>query len=234
MGAGEAVASFADFKPADYWIVAVPDVALTSVATRLAEQAPLQPTHTVFHCSGLHTLAVLEPLRARVKHLASLHPMQSFSDKERAFTHFAGVVCGIEGDPAVYDDLAQWVARWGATAVPIPSDKKLIYHAMAVFCSNYWVTLAQVAVQCGQLAGLSEKMALQAMKPMMEVTCANVVAMGPKTALSGPIARLDSEAVRMEWDALNAVSPALASLYTELGLATLSLLDDSGVRYFDK
>ena len=78
------------------WIT-VPDDAIASVATSLADTQPWEGK-TVFHSSGALTSDELAPLRIRGAKVASVHPMMTFV--RGSVPQMAGVSFAIEGDAA--------------------------------------------------------------------------------------------------------------------------------------
>jgi predicted short-subunit dehydrogenase-like oxidoreductase (DUF2520 family) len=108
----------------------------------------------------------------------------------------AGTYCGMEGD----------VARWpyaGAASdrrqpVPIDAAAKTVYHAAAVFASNYLVTVLDAALRAYQAAGIPEAVARQLVQPLASESMANVFRLGAAAALSGPIASGDMATVERQ------------------------------------
>src|SRR3989442_5609906 len=78
----------------------------------------------------------------------------------------------------------------------IPSKAKPIYHASAVFASNYFVVVEAVAQRLLRHAGLSDAEAWQALRPLVEGTFENLSRQGPKDALTGPVAHGDVVTIR--------------------------------------
>jgi predicted short-subunit dehydrogenase-like oxidoreductase (DUF2520 family) len=92
------------------------------------------------------------------------------------------------------------------------------YHAAAVFASNYVVVLAGVARSLLERAGPSRSAAWEAIKPLLSGTLENLLAADPESALTGPVARADTETLRQH---LAAVSPEEAALYEALARAAI-------------
>ncbi len=224
IGDGRPVARITDMQAADVWMIAAKDTALSDIVAQLLSSAALKPTDWVFHCSGLQTIDVLSPLKDLGIHIGSLHPMQSFADKTNAWESFEGVICGIEGDEKVSQQFSTWVNAMGAEAVCIASEHKRVYHAVAVFCSNYMVTISELARQCASHAGLTDTQAYQAMKPIMTVTLNNILTHGTTKALSGPLARGDTDAVACQWKDLFQKDSQLAAIYAHLAACTTTLV----------
>jgi predicted short-subunit dehydrogenase-like oxidoreductase (DUF2520 family) len=97
----------------------------------------------------------------------------------------------------------------------------VVYHAGAVFASNYFTVVQAVAEQLMRRAGLSRRKAWAALLPLVQGTLENLMATGPVGALTGPVSRGDTATVRLH---LEAVQPHEALLYRVLGRAALELL----------
>jgi predicted short-subunit dehydrogenase-like oxidoreductase (DUF2520 family) len=168
--------------------------------------------------------------------VASIHPVRSFAQPEEVLASFAGTYCGMEGDAAALSVLAPAFERIGAVLVPIEARHKMLYHAAAVFASNYLVTVLDVALEAYGAAGIPREVALPMLAPLARNTLENVFGtvptiasktrahkdlnVGPETALSGPIARGDMQTVSKQYRALRAWDIETASLYRQLARRT--------------
>src|SRR5437773_10974288 len=74
----------------------------------------------------------------------------------------------------------------------IPTKSKAIYHAGAVFASNYLVVVEAVAQRMLWNAGLSDSHAWAALRPLVEGTFENLSRLEPREALTGPVVRDDT------------------------------------------
>ena len=225
MGCGEATEQLEDLRPADYWMLSASDAALAEITQQLIQADILKQGDLVFHCSGLASIEVFKPLEEKGILVGSLHPMMSFSSKERALAALKGILCGIEGNSDVFQRLSLLVNAFSGVPMVVSAQNKPLYHAMAVFASNYWVTLSHLAQQCSQLAGLDT--AFPALAPLLQVTLENVMEKGPVVALSGPIARGDVAFVRTQYQAIQQASPSLAKAYAQLGLLTIDCVQEN-------
>nr|WP_295114017.1 Rossmann-like and DUF2520 domain-containing protein [uncultured Caulobacter sp.] len=222
IGAGEVIelAAFSP-RPGDVVMLSVRDEAIGGVAARLAEV--VDPAGLiVFHCSGARDLETLAPLRGAA--LAALHPVKAFADPAREVATFAGVVCTLQGDPAALDALAPAVRTIGGEPVALEAgvDRRL-YHAGAVFASNYLTTLVQAALDAHAAAGIGQADSLRILAPILRDALGAILERGPVQALTGPIARGDAATVAAQAEGLAAHDPGLADLYKELGRRTLDL-----------
>lgn len=215
IGAGRACADITALRPARVWLLAVNDDQIAPMAAALAQAHDLRDT-VVFHCSGAKASDQLHVAHEQGALVASVHPIRSFADPEAVARDFAGTWCGIEGDAAALARLAPAFAAIGARQVPIDAAAKTVYHAAAVFASNYLTTVLDAALRAYQAAGVPEEVARELARPLASETMANVFRLGPAAALSGPVARGDHATVARQQQALLDWDPATGKLYEAL------------------
>jgi len=203
-------------------LLAVPDDAVASVAQRLAATGEIGAGHTVLHLSGVLGDEALVPLADSGAALGSLHPFQTLASPADAAERLRGAVAGVSGGKEAVITAAELARSIGLTPVPIAADKKALYHAAAVFASNYLVTLEGVAEGLLEKAGLSATEAREALGPLMRVSLENALGVGPERALTGPIVRADLDTIQRHLESLPAEA---AELYRELARAALRLAD---------
>ncbi|MGH8808956.1 MAG: Rossmann-like and DUF2520 domain-containing protein [Noviherbaspirillum sp.] len=223
MQAGEAVAAYADLRAADIYLIATPDDQIATACEALAQTGLLNANSVVFHCSGALLSSDLQSASHCGAAVASTHPVRSFAVPEQVMTSFAGTYCGVEGDPAALHLLTAAFTEIGAIPVAIDAEFKSIYHAAAVFASNYLVTLLDVAQQAYAKAGIPAGEALKLMEPLVRGTVDNVFQLGPTDALTGPIARGDIATAVKQYRAMNAWDDQLGALYKQLGKLTADI-----------
>jgi predicted short-subunit dehydrogenase-like oxidoreductase (DUF2520 family) len=185
----------------DLVVIATPDVNVGPVA------ATIDPVDTtvVAHLAGSLGLDVLEPHQRR----ASIHPLVSIpsGDTDLRERWFA-----VDGDPVA----AQVVADLGGHAITVDDDRRSAYHAAACIASNHLVALLGQVERVAATAGVP----LDAFLDLVRQTVDNVEAVGPRAALTGPVARGDWETVARHRDAIGpderAAYDALAELASGL------------------
>jgi len=208
-------------------VLAVPDDALPGCAAELARAGGPAAGAAVLHLSGALASDVLAPLAARGAATGSMHPLVAFGpDPAAAARQLAGAAFALEGELAAVGVADAIVRRIGGTPVTLPPELKPRYHAGAVFASNYLVGLVAAAARLLESTGMGAETALGALLPLVRATVANVEAVGPAAALTGPIARGDAATVRRH---LMALSHADADLYKAVGRETLRLARKAGL-----
>lgn len=222
MGGGVASTGEVPLRAADIYLLAVPDDAIEDYGQTLAAGNDLTGA-TVFHCSGALGSDRLAAARDAGAAVASVHPVRSFADPAQVAATFAGTCCGVEGDADALEVLVPMFESIGARMVTIDAAHKTLYHAAAVFASNYVVTLIDVAVQVYGKAGVPPEIALEMIGPLLQESARTALRLGPAAALTGPIARGDVATVARQQAALAAWNPAHATLYAEFAQATARL-----------
>jgi predicted short-subunit dehydrogenase-like oxidoreductase (DUF2520 family) len=223
VGAGQPIDAYADLRPADIYLIAAPDDHIADCCDALAASGQLSSACSVFHCSGALSASALRAATQCGTAVASVHPIRSFARPEQLVHDFAGTYCGAEGDRRALDILGEGFAAIGAKLVAIDSGHKILYHAAAVFASNYLVTLLDVAQQAYVEAGIAPAVALKLMEPLVRETADNIFRLGPPAALTGPVARGDTATVERQQKAVAEWHPAYGGLYRDFATLTAEL-----------
>jgi predicted short-subunit dehydrogenase-like oxidoreductase (DUF2520 family) len=187
-------------EDADVVLLCVPDTAISDVSRCLT------PGHAwVGHVSGATPLAALAPHERRF----SVHPLQTF-DRSGEPSQLDGAWAAVSGESAEALGVARELAELlGLRPFELAEEGRTLYHAGAVFASNYLVTLQRAAVRLGVPA--------EGLVPLMTRTIENGF------QLTGPIARGDWATVDAHKDAIRAAEPELEPLYETLADATVML-----------
>jgi predicted short-subunit dehydrogenase-like oxidoreductase (DUF2520 family) len=212
----------------DVVLLALPDDRIGATVAALATDARLPPGAVAFHCSGALDAELLAPLRVAGAAVASVHPMHSFADPAASLASFAGTFCAIEGDAPAVARLEPAFTAIGGRTVRIAAAAKLLYHAGGVFAANYVIALFAGATRLVEAAGVPAAEARALLAPLLRGAVENGLALGPEAALTGPIARGDSDLVGRQAQAVAQHDADLGALYRALGQATLALARDRG------
>ena len=222
IGAGRPVHSYAALRRADVTMLAVSDDQIVPACAALVAEGG-QAGAIVFHCSGALASSLLLVATQAGASVASVHPIRSFADPEQVAASFDGTYCGIEGDALALAFLTPALIAIGARPVPIEPSAKTVYHAAAVFASNYLVTVLDAALRAYQAAGIPETVARELVGPLVTETVANVLRLGAAPALTGPIARGDMATVARQQQAVAHWDAATGDLYAALVAPTMAL-----------
>jgi predicted short-subunit dehydrogenase-like oxidoreductase (DUF2520 family) len=206
--------------------LAVPDDAVLWTAGELARVGRAIPESVAFvHLSGALPLGALEPLRA-THPIGSFHPLQSFPEP-RAPTSLHGIVVAVDAsNPPLMRRLGSLARAVGARPKHVGDAERALYHAAAVFASNYVDALLGEGVRLLQAAGWSEKEASAGLLALTEGTLASVRKRGVVGALTGPVRRGDVSTVERH---LASLSGPAGALYRMLGLIALGIAKEAGL-----
>lgn len=218
LAGAEVLAPEALVARADVVWLALPDAEIAPAARAL----PWRAGQVALHGAGRLGLDALDAARALGARVGSLHPLQSFPEREHGGGRFAGIACGIEADRALEAALASLCRDLGATPFSLAGVDRARYHAAAVLASNFVVALHAAAERAWTLAGLPATSARPALAPLTQGAADAIARLPLAEALTGPVARGDVATVAGHLDALGA-DPALAELYRRLGEALLAL-----------
>ena len=194
-------------QDADMVLLAVTDAGVASVA------AAITPNDDALfvHFAGSLTLAALAPHHRR----ASLHPLTPMpGDPDTAARRLRGAWMAVAGDPEVTTLAEALHARTFA----VDEAQRAQYHATATIAASH------VAGLMGQVQRNAARVGvpLAAYLDLARSTLANVEALGPSAALTGPIARGDWETIRRH---LAALAPDDRATYLALAAEAARLAD---------
>ncbi len=207
---------------ADVVFVAVPDDAIGDIAKQIVPG--IRKGRLVVHTSGGISVDALEPARKAGAHTGCLHPLQTIPDPERGADALDGASVAVtceRGDQAALDRLAR---AWGGRPFTLADEDKRLYHAAAVFASNYVVSSVWAAIALLQQIGIRNAGAL--LGPLVRASTENVLARGGPKAITGPVARGDTDVVRRHIKALREADPtgrAITDAYRSLAKMTAAL-----------
>jgi predicted short-subunit dehydrogenase-like oxidoreductase (DUF2520 family) len=207
-------------------LLAVRDEAIRLLADEVAATRAVTESHIVLHLSGVQGQEALGPLVTSRAALGSLHPLQTIADPERAPERLKGSWAAVEGMPRAVQAAERLARDVGMRPFPIAAKAKAVYHAGAVFASNYLVVVEAVAQRLLRHAGLSNADAWAALRPLVDGTLENLSRAEPREALTGPVARADTATIVRHLETL-AIDDA--KLYRALGRAALELAQKQGM-----
>jgi len=226
MGTGQAVAQIQAMRGADVWMLAVPDAQLAACAQALAAAHTVTAdlnTPIVFHCSGAQSAATLAPLAALGWHVASAHCILSFASVAGAIAQFPGTPCALEGDAVACAALRIAFTTIGARCFSVASGDKLLYHAAAVFATNFLPALQATAEQLWQATGVPNDVIVDLRAALLRNAVANITTLGPQAALTGPAARGDTAAIARQGAAVAAWDAQAGAAYEAMSALALRL-----------
>jgi len=203
--------------------IGVPDDALPAVVATVADAVAAGVW--VLHLSGAHGLEVLGPIEAAGARPLALHPLQTFADVAGAIEALPGCAVAITAADEEGSLLGERLALdLGGLPFRLADAQRPLYHAAAVFASNYLVAISGAGDALFSRAGMPD--ALAAMRPLQEATLANVHRLGPRAALTGPAVRGDAGTIDRNLSAIAEAVPELVAPYVALCRTAMDVADD--------
>lgn len=188
---------------AELVLLCVPDGAIAEVAASV----PVGPW--VAHVSGATPLAALAPHVRRF----SVHPLQTFT-RDGAAEQLDGAWGAVTAETDDAGAAATWLAETlGLRTFELADSARTLYHAGAVFASNYIVTMQRAAALLFEEVGAP----VEALEPLIRHT------VDGGFELTGPVVRGDWATVERHLAEIRARVPQLDHLYETLAGATLAI-----------
>ena len=192
--------------PQGLLFLAVPDGAISEMASRVARMNP-PAALAVVHLSGALGLDALIALEGNPR--GSFHPLQSFPTP-REPEAFRGITVAVDASTtALRRRLARLARELGAKPKHVTGRERVLYHAAAVYASNFVDVVLYEAVRMLGTIGWTEAEATRALMPLVDGAVANVRKRGVVGALTGPIRRGDAETVARHLEALRNLDAAI-------------------------
>lgn len=202
-------------------VLAVPDDAIGALASRLAPRAECR---FAFHLSGALAGGVLSPLEGAA--LGSLHPLRAFSGAPGE--DWAGSFVAVEGEEGAASAAMRIARTVGARPHRLAAPEKPLYHAAATLAAGGTASLLSVAARIWAQAGLDEETGRAVLAELAASATAAVARLPFDEALTGPVARRDTETIRLHAQSL-AGRPDAARIYALLAAETLRRTPNRGL-----
>ena len=185
-------------------LLTVPDDAIGDVALAIAPS----PHQVVAHVAGSLSLSVL----GAHPRVGSLHPLMLLPSGELGARRLVGATYSVAGDDLMLDVAASLRGR----VITLRDDQRTAYHATAAVAANHLVALMGHVGYLAESAGLS----LEDFLPLAQQALADVAAVGPHAALTGPASRGDMATIDAH---LAAIPESQRSTYVALANAAFEL-----------
>ncbi len=193
------------------------------IIPEVAAEVKWHKEQSVVHCSGAHSIDILEPAKQRGANTGCFHPLQTFASVDQAIENIPGSTFAIEAEEPLLDVLKEMATTLEGDWVTLKAGDKVLYHAAAVFACNYLVTLVKVATDLWQTFQVPPEQAVKALMPLLRGTLSNIENVGLPNCLTGPIARGDMGTISRHLKSLEKQAPPLLNIYKELGRQTIPI-----------
>jgi predicted short-subunit dehydrogenase-like oxidoreductase (DUF2520 family) len=205
-----------DLPAADLLMIAVRDDAISSVAERLAPHAGA--VDAVVHMSGLASVEALGAFDDRM--IGAFHPLQTLPTPELGAKRLDGAWVAITArENYLADRLFELAESIGMHGFELDDDVKPIYHAAAAAAANFPLAALALSEELFDAAGVP----FRAAGPLVRAIVENALEIGPRPALTGPIARGDIETVAAQLAAVRTLAPHLAADFAALARVTAAV-----------
>jgi predicted short-subunit dehydrogenase-like oxidoreductase (DUF2520 family) len=211
----------------DLLLLGVPDNVLEPLVAELAAVGTVAAGTWVTHVSGATGLDVLSPLRDRGARRLATHPLQTFPDVDGAVRSLPGCRIAITADDHEGFVFGEWLGtELGAIPFRLSDTLRPLYHAAAVFASNYLVATTAVAERLFAASGVPDP--AEAMHPLQTATLDNVARLGTGAALTGPAVRGDTATITRNLEALAEHAPDTIAAYVAMCRVALDVAVGTG------
>jgi predicted short-subunit dehydrogenase-like oxidoreductase (DUF2520 family) len=208
-------------------LIGTPDAQIATACEAISRAGALGEGQTVAHLSGATGLDALASARSAGAETLCIHPLQTCPDVESGLQRIPGSAFAITAGSDAACMLGEQLARdAGGRPFRLADDVKPLYHAAAVFASNYLVAITALADELERSADVPDP--LGALIPLQRATLDNVALLGPGPALTGPALRGDAGTVDRNLEALAKHAPHAIASYVALADLTLDLAERAG------
>lgn len=211
------------------WIT-VSDDALLALALEIAQLNI--PTHieAFVHTSGVHSSAILKPIKNAGFSTHCAHPLMAFGNPNESAIQLYNAYFSLEtpNDELKSNSdkyLVDFLERTNNHTLKINPSKKGLYHCAATVLSNYLVTLLNLSYEMFAESGMTKSEIKKATAPLLQSTLKNIAENNELTdALTGAIKRGDRTTVLKHLATLEENMPDKKNIYIELGKETMAML----------
>ena len=198
-------------EDSDFIFITVSDDKISSIWDQIKEM-PIQ-SKIICHCSGSISSQIFSGINQYGAFGYSVHPLLAIHSKKDSYKSLHDALFTVEGDSTKMPQVIALLKGLGNSVQTIPTSAKRNYHAAAVFASNHIVALAQISIDLLMDCGFSQDAARQAITPLLTGNVANIVNVGTKAALTGPVERNDISTIQKH---LSYLTPEQQTIYKEL------------------
>ncbi len=202
--------------------ITTPDDIIKKIADKISEESNLENKY-IFHISGSRASDILKSCKIKGASIGSIHPLQSLPSFKKGAENIKKAYFCIEGDENAVKMGQEIVGSINNRFFTIDSDMKGLYHAAAVFASNYINTTCYEAFSIFRQLGIGEDTVLEIIKPLITGTVNNIQELGIINALTGPISRGDINTIKNHLNSFFKYRKDDLLLYKELGKKTIEL-----------
>lgn len=219
---------FIFLEEADIVFITTNDDAIPFVVKEIAEKCEINEGQIFVHTSGSLPSNIFDSLEKKGGIGISIHPLQTIASPSEGIKNIMGSLFAIEGNVKAYDIALELVNALDGHPFFIDSEKKPLYHLAAVIACNYFVTLINTSIKLFENVNIDSEKGLIGLLKLVRGTINNIEKIGPKQALTGPIARGDIHTIEGHILAMKKYMPELLEFYRVLGNMTVNVAIEKG------
>lgn len=197
----------------DILFLTVPDRNIKEVWDKL-RTFPLEGK-IICHFSGLLSSDIFEGIQGKGAYGYALHPLFAISSKWESYEQLGTSYFTIEGSEKYISFWEKQFSILGNPVCVIKKEQKVLYHAAAVFASNFVIALMKTAEELLGACGFTKEAAKEALLPLFLHNSGAVAGQGIVKALTGPAERADLGTMKAHMDALSAEDRELYRLLSK-------------------
>jgi predicted short-subunit dehydrogenase-like oxidoreductase (DUF2520 family) len=205
-----------EFTDADAILLCVPDAAVHRTAGWLTAKRLRVKGKVIAHVSGSLEAGVLAGLKRHGALVAALHPFFSFAG--HTDMRLGDIPFSIEGSKAASSRVSSLFGPLGLKAAVLDPVNRPLYHAAAVFCSNFPAAFQVAAETLLRDAGFSAGDSRNMLSALLGSVVRNVKSRGARASLTGPVVRRDINTIERHFKALSRHRPSLLPSYSLMTL----------------
>jgi predicted short-subunit dehydrogenase-like oxidoreductase (DUF2520 family) len=208
--------------PCDIVLLAVPDDAIRSVASALADRLTCR---VAYHLSGALGSEAIAAIGRAGTDLGSLHPVRPFTGA--ASDDWRGAFVAIEGSAGAIETGERLVSAVEGRPYRLAATDRGLYHGSATLAAGGTAAVVSMAVRGWVAAGIPEPIARETLAGLASRAAAAVAERPFAEAFTGAVARRDANTVRSHVAAL-ARDPEALALYRALAEEMLRRTPQAG------
>jgi predicted short-subunit dehydrogenase-like oxidoreductase (DUF2520 family) len=152
-----------------------------------------------------------------------MHPLQSMPSPEAGYENLKNAFFCIEGDKEAVEIGKIMASQISGKFFTIDTREKSLYHAAAVFASNFINTVVFASFSIFKDIGVPEKDILEIISPLIKGTVNNIEKLGVVNSLTGPVVRGDIKTVEAHIKGFEESDNGFLELYRTLTEHTINL-----------
>ncbi len=211
-------------KYGDIIFISTPDDIIEIIANEISKSNLIQGKY-IFHVSGSRPSTILKKLKENGAFIGSIHPLQALPSFNEGYKNLKNAYFCIEGDKEAVEIAKKIVENISNKYFTISSEHKALYHAAAVFASNFINSTTFAAYSIFKKIGVKEDKILEIVLPLIKGTVNNIEQLGFIKSLTGPISRGDTKTIKRHLQALKNYDNDHLLLYKELSKEAIKITE---------